>query len=178
VLPARATITTGQARRTPRRRSSPPPETKAGMHFRRSIDEVDGSGFGPVPSRLRHALVYQESHHGIAQWPAQLFGHLDHGLPGAINIAVCRQMNRKAAAAALDLHAYDPEGQAGNSYFDIDEGIQALAVDAAQVRNRERHSFGVGVIGHAGLVRQSSADVDRHRGARQMTDTRNAAAAT
>jgi hypothetical protein len=40
------------------------------MHFRRSIDEVDGSGFGPVPSPLRHAPVYQESHHGIAQRPA------------------------------------------------------------------------------------------------------------
>ncbi|MEA2964681.1 MAG: hypothetical protein QOI46_4779 [Alphaproteobacteria bacterium] len=80
------------------------------MRFHLSVDEVDGSGFGPVPSRLRHALVYQESHHGIAQRLAQLFGHLDHGLPGAINIAVCRQMNRQAAAAALDLHAYDPEG--------------------------------------------------------------------
>jgi hypothetical protein len=80
------------------------------MRSHLSVNDVDGSGFGPVPSRLRHALVYQESHHGIAQRLAQLFGHLDHGLPGAINIAVCRQMNRQAAAAALDLNAYDPEG--------------------------------------------------------------------
>ena len=80
------------------------------MRSHLSVDEVDGSGFGPVPSPLRHALVYQESHHRIAQRRAQLFGHLDHGLPVAIDIAVCRQMNRKAAAAAPDLHAYDPEG--------------------------------------------------------------------
>jgi hypothetical protein len=60
------------------------------MRFHLSVDEVDGSGFGPVPSRLRHALVHQEFHHGIAQWPAQLFGHLDHGFPGAIDVAECR----------------------------------------------------------------------------------------
>jgi hypothetical protein len=97
---------------------------------------------------LRNALVYQEFHHGIAQRPAQLFGHLDHGRPGAIDIAVGRQINRKPAADAPDLHAYDPEGQAGNLQSDIDEGVQALAVDGAQVRNRECHSFSVGVIGH------------------------------
>jgi hypothetical protein len=59
---------------------------KAGMCFHLSVDEVDGSGFGPVPSRLRYALVHQETHHGIAQRPTQLFGHLDHGLPAAITV--------------------------------------------------------------------------------------------
>jgi hypothetical protein len=52
----------------------------------------------------RHPLVDQEFHHGIAHRRAQLFGHLDHGLPGAVDIAMCRQMNRKAAAASPNLH--------------------------------------------------------------------------
>ena len=42
--------------------------------------------------------------------PKRCMHWLDHGFPVAIDIAVCRQMNRKAADAAPDLHSYDPEG--------------------------------------------------------------------
>ena len=70
------------------------------MCFHLSVDEVDGSGFGPVPSRLRYALVHQETHHGIAQRPTQLFGHLDHGLPGAVQRA--RYMSLETMAPLSD----------------------------------------------------------------------------
>ena len=64
---------------TPRRRSSPPPETRPAC----ASTSVSTMWMDQVsdwcPSRLRHALVYQETHHGIAQRLAQLFGRHCHG---------------------------------------------------------------------------------------------------
>ena len=67
------------------------------------------------------------------------------GSPGAVAIAVRRQRNRETAAAMPNLHTYDPERQPRDLHFNIDEGIQALAVDDARICNRNRNAFGFGV---------------------------------
>ena len=48
-----------------------------------------------------------------------------------------------------NLHTYDFERQPRDLHFNIDEGIQALAVDGARICNRKRNAFGFGLIGHS-----------------------------
>ena len=44
-----------------------------------------------------------------------------------------------------NLHTYDFERQPRDLHFNIDEGIQTLAVDGAQIFNRKRNAFGFGL---------------------------------
>src|SRR6202035_973178 len=55
----------------------------------------------------------------------------------------------KAAAAPPNLHTYDHERHPRDLHFNIDEGIQALAVDNSRICNRKRNAFGFGLIGHS-----------------------------
>ena len=57
----------------------------------------------------RQAFLGEEFQHRVTNRPEQLFGHLDHGSPGAVDIAVCRQTNRQAADATPNLHTDDHE---------------------------------------------------------------------
>src|SRR5580704_5718625 len=82
---------------------------------------------------FRQTFLSEEFHHRVTERPEQLIGHLDHGSPGAVDITVRRQTSRKAAAAMPNLHTYDHERQPRDLHFNIDEGIQALAVDDARI---------------------------------------------
>ena len=101
---------------------------------------------------LGQAFLGEKFHNGVCQRCPQLLRHLDHRSPDAGNITMRRQLNGQAPTVMTDLHADDPEGQSRDLNFDIDEGVQSLAVYGPGICNHEGDTFGVGVVGH-GLAR-------------------------
>ena len=59
-----------------------------------------------------------------------------------------------------NLQTYDHERQPRDLHFNIDEGIQALAVDGARICNRKRYAFGSGTLRNLGWF-----EVEQMRGA-------------